>query len=229
MTVARDCAGDHRLGIVASRRTSSRPLVCGQTKGYWSNIFHTKGQACCYFVFVFLMCWAVILQTQRSRDVYFLSHLMEDKLLFEEFEARDSHVKKLFADIGEVTEFWQWLRGPVSSSIANPDWSSEREPRLGSGFIHGHNRVVGPVRLRQVCPLAAARVKGGLAARDAHLRATLWDNAHSSESATIAARRSTRLVLMAPSHATATSLGAIVACMYRRPLHGLRCLTPACL
>jgi len=96
------------------------------------------------------ICWSVILQTQRTRDVYFLSHLMEDKLFFEEFEVDDSHVKKIFFDIGEVTEFWQWLQGPLASTIANPDWDSERDAVPASGFIHGHNRMLGPVRLRQV-------------------------------------------------------------------------------
>lgn len=112
---------------------------------------HTKGHALCYVFFLVCLCWSVIIQTQRTRDVYFLAHLMDDKLLQEEFQVEDAHVKKVFEDIGEVTEFWQWLRGPLAGTLSNPDWRSEREVQgPGSGFIHGHNRLVGPVRLRQV-------------------------------------------------------------------------------
>ena len=140
-----------QLGKVASRQ-GSRPRTLGQTRGYWCKLYHSKGHAVFYVLFLVFLCWSVVLQTQRSRDVYFLSHLVDDKLMEEEFGADDApNVKKVFEDIGEVTEFWQWLRGPLAGTLSNPDWRSEREVEgPGTGFIHGHNRLVGPVRLRQL-------------------------------------------------------------------------------
>ena len=59
---------------------------------------HTKGHALCYVFFLVCLCWSVIIQTQRTRDVYFLAHLMDDKLLQEEFQVEDAHVKDCVFD-----------------------------------------------------------------------------------------------------------------------------------
>lgn len=126
------------------------------------------------------MTWLAMRAPVRGHDGFFMTLLMRDKLLQEEFKLSDSHVKKVYRDIGmhggrvhhdtacviaqltpnllslllacagEVSELWHWMQGPLVDTLSNPDWLLERDDTSDSGFIHGHNRIVGAVRLRQV-------------------------------------------------------------------------------
>ena len=56
----------------------------------------------------------------------------------------DYHVKKVYADIDSIPDFWKWLSGPFLSTVLRADFPD------APGTFYKYFRILGGVRLRQV-------------------------------------------------------------------------------
>ena len=116
-------------------------------------LFKTVKETLSYFVFLALFC--VVAFTTRSSADFWANRSMNS--LFVEssfFFGRVPHEKTL-RDVLFVPLFYQWLEGAFFETIYTPETES------ASRFLNGYNRIIGPVRLRQLrvrpdsCPIPA--------------------------------------------------------------------------
>ena len=94
---------------------------------------------------LFLLVFTIFAFSTRSSSDYWANEGM--KQLFVEgpffFDERVTHEKTL-NDVHFVPQFFAWLEGPFLERIHTPELGSP--PR----YLHGYNRIIGPVRLRQL-------------------------------------------------------------------------------
>ena len=98
---------------------------------------------------IFLLIFIIVAFSTRSSDDYWANAAM--KQVFVDgpfFFGGITHEKKL-EDVHFTGQFFDWLQGPFLQRTSEPELGSP--PR----FLRGYNRIIGPVRLRQL------RVKPG--------------------------------------------------------------------
>jgi len=92
---------------------------------------------------VFMALFLIIAFMQRGVGFsHWLEVSMKDAIAEEEFSPEDAHIYKSFHDIGEVSEFWQWMSGPLIGALSSLNSKEE-------AFILRYNRLLGSVRIRQ--------------------------------------------------------------------------------
>eukprot|EP00499_Haloplacidia_sp_CaronLabIsolate_P015109 CAMPEP_0196775896 /NCGR_PEP_ID=MMETSP1104-20130614/4301_1 /TAXON_ID=33652 /ORGANISM="Cafeteria sp., Strain Caron Lab Isolate" /LENGTH=229 /DNA_ID=CAMNT_0042146067 /DNA_START=24 /DNA_END=709 /DNA_ORIENTATION=- len=109
------------------------------------SLLHYLGNCGLALVLVVLIT-AMVSESYLSADAYFLNAQLRDRLLEEEFPGIE--IKKVFRDIGEVTELWDFLEGPLVEFLDSENWRTERSSHPASRTVHGHVWIVGPARLR---------------------------------------------------------------------------------
>jgi hypothetical protein len=70
--------------------------------------------------------------------------------------------KKTFEDVGQIEEYWEWLRGPFMKNLfpdskleatgGNNTNNSTNQPLTNSGFVLLYNKIVGAVQIRYPLP-----------------------------------------------------------------------------
>jgi hypothetical protein len=93
---------------------------------------------------VFLAIFCVVAFSTRSPDDYWANLAMQRLMVTSPFHLDGITHEKTLTDIHFFGQFFSWLRGPFIETIYTPDWGSEPL------FLHGYNRIIGPVRLRQL-------------------------------------------------------------------------------
>lgn len=107
-----------------------------------------------FFYVLFIVIFLTIIFLGRDiRRVYYVESALRDKFIEEEFLQNDSYIYKSFDDIGELSEFWQFMRGPFVGALASVN-------AFEQGYILSFNRIIGAPRIRQVrvrdkCSLSA--------------------------------------------------------------------------
>lgn len=103
-----------------------------------------------YILFVILVVMVVFM----GRDVtavYRIQAALVDAFVMEEFKPEDSHIPKYYPDIGQIEEFWQWLRGPFYEAISATGWYNGGNFRsLETKYVRLYNRLLGGIRFRQL-------------------------------------------------------------------------------
>jgi hypothetical protein len=107
-----------------------------------------------FFYVLFIVIFLTVIFLGRDiRRVYYMESALRDKFIEEEFLQSDSYIYKSFDDIGELSEFWQFMRGPFVGALASVN-------AFEQGYILSFNRIIGAPRVRQVrvrdkCSLSA--------------------------------------------------------------------------
>jgi hypothetical protein len=107
-----------------------------------------------FFYVLFIVIFLTVIFLGRDiRRVYYMESALRDKFIEEEFLQSDSYIYKSFDDIGELSEFWQFMRGPFVGALASVN-------AFEQGYILSFNRIIGAPRIRQVrvrdkCSLSA--------------------------------------------------------------------------
>ncbi len=71
------------------------------------------------------------------------SHPVSPRIILPHYPTQATHEKTLH-DVHFFGQFFAWLDGPFLERVHAAERGSP------PGFLYGHNRVIGPVRLRQV-------------------------------------------------------------------------------
>ena len=91
---------------------------------------------------------------KNTIDAYYLSTIMEDSIVHEEFAGPNTgggtYIKKTFLDVATEEELWEFLEGPLRSNVfpekcRDPEYRGD--PCLGA--MHTYDHIVGVVRFRQ--------------------------------------------------------------------------------
>merc|ERR1719238_409250 len=94
---------------------------------------------------LFLLVFTIVAFSTRSASDYWtnegMRQLFVDGPFF--FDESVTHEKTLH-DVHFVPQFFAWLEGPFLERIHTPELGSP--PR----YLHGYNKIIGPVRLRQL-------------------------------------------------------------------------------
>ena len=69
----------------------------------------------CFFITLIFLS----LDIKGSTTTFFYADLVEDIIVHEEFDFQDSQIKKTFKEVGEVSEFWAFIHGPLSNAMFN--------------------------------------------------------------------------------------------------------------
>tara|TARA_B100000780_G_C21116069_1_gene451565 strand:- start:1009 stop:2874 length:1866 start_codon:yes stop_codon:yes gene_type:complete len=104
------------------------------------------------FLYLLFITFHFLFATARKNnvDAFYLSHMMEDAIVREEFTMEQSSIRKTFLDVATTEEMWQFLEGPLRSNVfpencRDPEYTGD--PCLGA--MHTYDYIVGVVRLRQ--------------------------------------------------------------------------------
>ena len=65
----------------------------------------------------FIVLLAFTQDVKGSNSTYFFASLVEDVIVFEEFDSSASHIRKDFTDVAEAAEFWDFIEGPFYNAI----------------------------------------------------------------------------------------------------------------
>jgi len=95
------------------------------------------------YVLFFAIFLTIVFVGRDLRKLYFVESSLKDIFVGEEFLPTDAHIEKNFHDIGEVEEFWMWMRGPFINALSSVN-------KQEKGYILSYNRIIGRPRMRQV-------------------------------------------------------------------------------
>jgi hypothetical protein len=100
----------------------------------------------------FLVCFmTVIFLTRDVPSVYEMEASVRDLIAGEEFLPEDTQIRKTFYEIGEFSEFFQFLLGPFYNQVYATEWyNGQNLTSIQRQSLNIYNRVVGAVRLRQL-------------------------------------------------------------------------------
>jgi len=96
----------------------------------------------------FLLVFSVITFTTRSSNDFWANEAMKGLLVENEFHFGDIPHEKKLEDVHTFDQFFYWLKHPFLEAIFTPETGGDPL------FLHGYNRLIGPVRLRQVRVMA---------------------------------------------------------------------------
>ena len=89
---------------------------------------------------------------KSSPDLFYLSDIMEDSMVHEEFPGPPdggTFIRKTFEDVASIEEIWQYLEGPFKANVF--DAECRERPELNcAGAMQRVNFHVGDIRMRQV-------------------------------------------------------------------------------
>ena len=93
---------------------------------------------------VFLFIFVVVCFSTRSSDDFWANEGMKNLFVHAAFHFGHVTHEKTLADVRSVPQFFSWLRGPFIDTVYLPELGGEPL------YLHGYNRLIGRVRLRQV-------------------------------------------------------------------------------
>eukprot|EP01112_Ceratiomyxa_fruticulosa_P020802 TRINITY_DN718_c0_g1_i4.p1 TRINITY_DN718_c0_g1~~TRINITY_DN718_c0_g1_i4.p1 ORF type:complete len:821 (-),score=167.58 TRINITY_DN718_c0_g1_i4:307-2769(-) len=102
-----------------------------------------------YFVFLIVFV-GVSFSSGPPDTAYWLSIQVQNAVVFQEFHFSDAQFKKVYGDINNVGDFWNFLTGPFIDNVWMTNWYNGQElPPSQLNYINYAAKIVGPVRLRQ--------------------------------------------------------------------------------
>jgi hypothetical protein len=111
-----------------------------------------------YLVMLALVVTLTVLR--ETTPQYHMDASCREIFLDEEFDVRDAHTRKNFADVRSMEEFWQWVHGPLSTGLFPEKWyNGQALSASESSYLAHTNKLIGGMRLRQLrvppksCPL----------------------------------------------------------------------------
>ena len=70
-----------------------------------------------YILLLLLLSWTISRNGFHDQHSFYFTNLISDRFINEEFVWPDTTIKKTWKDIGETSEFWLWLEGPLLNAI----------------------------------------------------------------------------------------------------------------
>ena len=104
-------------------RTGFRAWLCEAKRSPGVEIF--------LYILFFVTLIFLALDIKGSTTTFFYANLVEDIVVHEEFDFSQSHIKKTFANVGEVSEFWSFIHGPFANAMFNNRQDVCEEEQLG--------------------------------------------------------------------------------------------------
>ncbi len=103
------------------------------------------------FIVYLLLHVSFALCRKSAPDLYYLSTIMQDALIDEEFPGPpggNTYILKTFRDVATIEEMWGYLDGPFTANVF-PE-ACRADPSLGcTGAMNEVNFIVGSIRVRQ--------------------------------------------------------------------------------
>lgn len=92
----------------------------------------------------FLTTFSIVAFSTRSSSDFWANHAMKQLFVDGTFFFGSVTHEKTLHDVHFAPQFFQWLEGPFLEKISVPEIGSPER------FVAGYNRIIGPVRLRQL-------------------------------------------------------------------------------
>lgn len=85
----------------------------------------------------------MIVFSPRSSNDFWANEAMKQLLVENKFHFGDLPHEKTLKDVHTNEQFFYWLKRPLLEAVFVPERGGEPL------FMHGYNRIIGPIRLRQ--------------------------------------------------------------------------------
>ena len=135
-----------------SSTVDRRALQRSMVKGAVSRVLRRQ------FLFSFLpyltllVLFTYVTWRKTSANYHFMDASIRELLLDEEFSVSAApNLKKNFADVRSIGEFWDWVDGPLLKGLSTDKWyDGAARPEDNIGYLSHTNKLLGPMRWRQL-------------------------------------------------------------------------------
>lgn len=107
-----------------------------------------------YLLFLLLLCIIMVGNAQIPMNAE-ISMAIKAAIIGEQYDASDSHVPKTFDDIMNIADFWGFVNGPLIGTLSGGALYEVGGVTMNKkyeekGAIYRHNKLIGPMRFRQL-------------------------------------------------------------------------------